>query len=230
MTTFAPYLDAHARSPGRARRRLLLAVSVGVHVGALVALTTVARRPARIEPAIALRMVSLVRPPSASPTTTPRKARARRRLRLLQPTPAPASVEPRPTTPSQELSQEAPGPAEASGAPPSGEIAAGFGAGTSDAPFALTDVARRPSVLGQVTPTYPPEARRRGLEGLVVVRIVVGRDGLVEPAQTRVVRSVPGLDEAAIAAVARWRFSPAAGPNGQPVRVTIEIPFEFFLR
>jgi len=81
-----------------------------------------------------------------------------------------------------------------------------------------------------VTPAYPREARRDRLEGTVVLRVIVGLDGAVERGQTKVVRSVSGLDAAAIAAIEGWRFTPALGHAGRPVRVIIEVPFQFYLR
>lgn len=94
----------------------------------------------------------------------------------------------------------------------------------------LKQVARAPSVLKQVTPSYPRRARSQGIEGLVMVRLIIGTDGRVEPESTRILRSVPELDDAAIAAVSQWRFSPAIGHQGQPVRVIVEIPVQFSLK
>ncbi len=100
----------------------------------------------------------------------------------------------------------------------------------SDGVLDLRQVARAPAVLAQVKPDYPREARWNRLEGLVVVRVVIGTDGLVDQSRTRVVRSIPELDAAAIAALEQWRFSPAIGHSGQPVRVVIEVPVRFSLR
>jgi periplasmic protein TonB len=94
----------------------------------------------------------------------------------------------------------------------------------------LKQVAQAPRVLQQVKPQYPRRAKADGLEGLVLVRVIIGTDGRVEPEHTRVLRSVPGLDAAAIAAVSQWRFSPAIGHQGRPVRVIVEIPLQFSLK
>ncbi|WP_205519414.1 energy transducer TonB [Pyxidicoccus caerfyrddinensis] len=105
----------------------------------------------------------------------------------------------------------------------------GASGGTGEA-LGLKQVSRPPAVLKQVAPDYPRRARSDGIQGLVVVRIIIGTDGKVEPESTRVIRSVPALDQAAIDAVSRWRFSPALGREGRPVRVIIEIPVEFSLK
>ncbi len=94
----------------------------------------------------------------------------------------------------------------------------------------LKQVAQAPRVLQQVRPHYPQRAKADRLVGLVVVRVIIGIDGRIEPENTRVLRSVPGLDAAAIAAVHQWRFSPALGHQGRPVRVIVEIPLQFSLK
>ncbi|WP_395834806.1 TonB family protein [Archangium violaceum] len=94
----------------------------------------------------------------------------------------------------------------------------------------LTQVARPPQVLQQLKPTYPRRAKADGIEGLVMVRVIIGTDGRIEPEHTQVIRSVPALDAAAISAVSQWRFSPAIGKQGRPVRVIVEIPVQFSLK
>jgi len=91
-------------------------------------------------------------------------------------------------------------------------------------------VARAPGVLKQVPPRYPRAARSDGVEGLVLVRVIIGVDGRIEPGSMQVIRSVAALDEAALAAVSQWRFSPALGHQGRPVRVIVEIPIQFSLK
>jgi protein TonB len=101
---------------------------------------------------------------------------------------------------------------------------------TGGAALELKQVAVAPRVLQQVKPRYPQRAKADGLEGLVVVRVIIGIDGRIEPEHTRVLRSVPGLDAAAISAVSQWRFSPAVGHQGRAVRVIVEIPLQFSLK
>jgi TonB family protein len=87
-------------------------------------------------------------------------------------------------------------------------------------------VSEPPEPLTKVAPTYPPEARQAGIEGTVVVQALIGRDGLVKG--TRVVKSVPALDGAALTAVERWTFKPARS-EGQPVAVWVAVPIRFTL-
>jgi TonB family protein len=77
-----------------------------------------------------------------------------------------------------------------------------------------------------VQPVYPPDALRRRLRGLVVLRALISETGV--PVQLEVVQAAPGgLTEAALAAVAQWRFEPAR-LDGAAVRThtLIRIPFE----
>jgi TonB family protein len=84
-----------------------------------------------------------------------------------------------------------------------------------------------PGAVWKTTPEYPAAARQAGVEGTVMVQALVDGDGRV--ADTRVVKSIPLLDPAAVECVLRWRFKPASA-NGRPVAVWIAIPVKFSLR
>jgi TonB family protein len=84
-----------------------------------------------------------------------------------------------------------------------------------------------PRAIVKVAPEYPERERENGIEGMVIVQALVGRDGLVK--DTRVTRSIPGFDESAVAAVGRWTFSPALGETGKPVGVWVAVPVKFTL-
>ena len=60
-----------------------------------------------------------------------------------------------------------------------------------------------------VLPVYPPEAAANGVQDVVIVEFTIGPDG--RASDTRVVRSVPALDDAAVAAVERWEFDAVHG-------------------
>ena len=61
----------------------------------------------------------------------------------------------------------------------------------------------------RILPVYPPDAVAKGVQDVVIVEFTVGPDG--RASDTRIVRSVPALDEAAIAAVESWEFDPSLG-------------------
>ena len=83
-----------------------------------------------------------------------------------------------------------------------------------------------PEAITRVNPIYPAEARAKGIDGVVMVQALVGTDGHVK--DTRVVKSIPMLDEAATACVRLWEFKPALS-HGAPVAVWVGVPVKFSL-
>lgn len=77
-----------------------------------------------------------------------------------------------------------------------------------------------------VEPAYPPSARAAGLQGVVILELVVGEDGAVSNA--RVLRSIPSLDQAALDAVRQWRYEPTL-LNGVAVSVIMTATVNFSL-
>lgn len=75
-------------------------------------------------------------------------------------------------------------------------------------------------------PDYPRASMRRGEEGEVVLRVVVGSNGRVDSVEIVSSSGHRRLDRAAVAAVRRWRFEPALR-DGQPVQGELRIPFAF---
>jgi TonB family protein len=83
-----------------------------------------------------------------------------------------------------------------------------------------------PKKTRHVQPVYPAEALAQGIRGIVILDIVV--DALGKVASTSVLRSVPGLDEAAIAAARQWEYEPSK-VDGKPVSVRLTVPITFSL-
>jgi len=78
-------------------------------------------------------------------------------------------------------------------------------------------------------PRYPELARKAGVQGTVVLLIVIGADGRV--GEIEVLRAPDprfGFDLAAIEAVKQWRYRPAL-LGGRPVAVQAGVTFEFTL-
>jgi protein TonB len=71
-------------------------------------------------------------------------------------------------------------------------------------------------VLRGASPKYPAAARKAGWEGAVVVSILVDETGRAAAVTIRESSRYDSLDEAAVEAVKKWRFSPARR-NGEPV-------------
>ena len=77
------------------------------------------------------------------------------------------------------------------------------GAGAQEAPNEIT---RR--VKSRVSPAYPELARKMNIRGTVKVEVVVSPNGSVKDA--KVVGGHPVLANAALDAVRKWKFAPAA--------------------
>jgi TonB family protein len=78
-----------------------------------------------------------------------------------------------------------------------------------------------PEAIEKPPAEYPPGV---AIDGTVLVQALVGTDGLVK--EVKVIKSVPELDAAAVAAVKRWRFKPAT-TNGKPLAVWVAVPVRF---
>lgn len=79
-----------------------------------------------------------------------------------------------------------------------------------------------------VKPIYPDLARKAKIEGLVILQIIVRKDGTV--GNITVLRAPSarlGFEESAVDAVKRWRYKPAM-QSGRPVDVylTVQVAFE----
>jgi len=86
----------------------------------------------------------------------------------------------------------------------------------------------KPKPLFQQKPRYPDLARRAGIEGQAVVKALVDIDGSVMDVQILKSSGNQMLDEAALVAARRWKFSPAK-QRDKYVRVYVSIPINFRL-
>jgi protein TonB len=82
--------------------------------------------------------------------------------------------------------------------------------------------------LDNPPPRFPSEARRRRIEGRVVLRLAVSAMGEVSRVEVVESAGYAILDEAAIDTVRRWIFEPARR-NGRPVASTVTLPVRFLL-
>lgn len=85
-----------------------------------------------------------------------------------------------------------------------------------------------PRILSAPDPVYPESARRRGVEGTVTAGLLIDADGGVTEVWVESSSGDGALDEAALAAVRRWRFAPAH-QNGVPVSARSRVPVVFAL-
>jgi protein TonB len=75
--------------------------------------------------------------------------------------------------------------------------------------------------------TYPEAARREGYEGKVVLRVLVGTEGIASSATVVESSGHAVLDEAATESVFRMKFSPAQARSGRAVMAPIQVPVDF---
>jgi protein TonB len=94
------------------------------------------------------------------------------------------------------------------------------------APMRLHSGIRAPTKLVHVAPAYPAIARAAHVQGVVIIEATLDADGSV--AATRVLRSIPLLDRAAVDAVRQWRFTPTL-LNGVPVAIIMTVTVNFAL-
>jgi periplasmic protein TonB len=94
-------------------------------------------------------------------------------------------------------------------------------------PVRVADLPVTPRKIADARPVYPEIARAAKKEGTVILEAVLDPTGRVT--QVRVIQSVPLLDQAAIDAVQRWRYTPSL-LGGHPVSVLMTITVRFTLQ
>ena len=106
----------------------------------------------------------------------------------------------------------------------------GQGTGSSEGSAGASGpIDEMPRLLKKVEPEYPRIARLTGVEGVVVLSLLVNESGHVT--DTQVLKSLgnTGCDEAAVTAARQWRFAPAT-KGGRSVAMWIRVPILFQLK
>ena len=223
-----------ARSPASLR---LLSVSILLHAGLAAAVVVVPLLMQEILPAPASGVRVFFAEPLALPALPPPPAPASRAPRAQKaPPPSPrltAPVEvPERVVPEEAVGPTAPG-SESAGV--EGGVPGGVVGGIVEAlpePPAPPQVVhvggaiREPTKVKHVNPVYPDVAARAMVQGNVVVELQVNTQGRVTDAQ--VVKGIPLLNEAALAAVRQWAYTPPL-VDGVPVRLIMTVTVHFKL-
>lgn len=103
-----------------------------------------------------------------------------------------------------------------------GGVGPGHGPGIN-----FTELDGTPRTRSQAAPIYPFEAKRQGMNGDVLVEFMVDESGgVVSPHVVK--SSSPMFEEAALRAVARWKFEPGKR-GGRVVRFKMAVPIVFNL-
>lgn len=229
---------------GRRRLSVAIGASALVHATLVIALVLLIR-PAPVTSPVVILPVSLVARPGAgngggdggaasAPAPTPPEAEAPKPV-PAETKPAPPFAAPRPKVAAKPHARPAEPPA-ATAAPSTGDGMAtsesghgpgGGGGAPGGGGSGLGTSGASPAYGVNPQPPYPMVARRMGLEGTVVLRVVVAPDG--SPASVVVLQSSGHavLDTAALDTVrTRWRFVPARR-NGIPVEDSVQVPIRF---
>lgn len=106
------------------------------------------------------------------------------------------------------------------------ELARGQGV-LSRAPMESSERALPPRIVESTPAPYTATARAEGVEGRVVLMVLVRRDGTVGAASVSEGLE-PSLDKSALRSVRRWKFAPAMR-NGRTVEVVLEVDVDFQL-
>src|SRR5262249_30223896 len=81
-----------------------------------------------------------------------------------------------------------------------------------------------PMKVKDVAPVYPAIAKSARVSGVVIVEATVGEDGKV--IDTKVLKSVPLLDDAAVDAVKQWEYTPTL-LNGKAIPIVTTVTVNF---
>ncbi len=112
-------------------------------------------------------------------------------------------------------------------------VAASFGAGIKDGSSGATSAAKVvrqavPRYRRNRPPQYPLQARLRGVEGLVLLEVLVDISGRVADIKLLASSAHSALDRAAVRAVRRWSFIPGTIAS-KKTKMWVRVPVRFRL-
>jgi len=147
---------------------------------------------------------------------------------LAVPDDKPAEKDPAPQQMiADEPEEERPAPAIVSAAPPPPPPPVEKPKPAIRKPIRLTEDMPKPEQISMKTPEYPAAAKTAGIEGVVIVKYVIGEDGSVR--DVKALKGPPELQASCIEAVKQWRFRPIL-VDGAAVAVVRVARFPFHIR
>ena len=204
--------DRFAPAGGVSRNAVIVGSVVALHVAGIWALQSGLVRKAA-EVIVPAELLSEFIAPPAPPKVAPRPAPMP--VAVADATPAPAAptgiATPQPPAPPVDAPAVQPSPAPAPPAPPRIELP------SSDAAY-----------LNNPRPSYPAISKRMGEQGKVVLRVLIGTDGVPQKVEVNQSSGFDRLDRQAQDAVMRWRFVPGKR-NGVPEAMWNLVPVNFVL-
>lgn len=230
----SPSSQARVFLPAMSRNTVIVIGVVLFHVAALWALQSgLIRRAAEvIVPAeILSELIEPPKPkappppPAPQPKVVPQKS-VTPRPSPLPPAPQPVAIAdptPSPNAPTGVVAPQPPAPpmaapvAAAPPAPPAPPAPVKVELPSSDADY-----------LQNPKPTYPAISKRLGEQGKVIVRVLIGADGLPQKAELKQSSGFDRLDQAALTTVMRWRYVPGKR-GGVAETMWFQVPLNFVL-
>ncbi|NFV79254.1 energy transducer TonB [Magnetospirillum aberrantis] len=201
-------------------RWAVLAGICGLHAAAVAALA-----PGRdtVPPKVTLPVLEarlIAEPEPASPAPAP----------VVEPPPKPTIRPPKPRSRPRSAAMPSPSPSPASVLPSAEASAApAVAAAPTIAPAAVPSVAsrpirREPAAISCRIPAYPADARRRHETGVVTLALLIDEDGGVADRRLEASSGSESLDQAALSALSRCRFSPGTA-DGRPRQAWVRLRY-----
>jgi protein TonB len=232
----SPFVPFAAPPPPRNRNAVIAGGVVLLHVAALWALQSgLLQRTVEVLVPVAILTEMLpeeprVAPPPPAPpppvvkaepppkkAPAPRPPPAPQPVARLDPLPAPNApmgvAAPQPPAPPIAAPVAPPAPPAPAPSPPAPRI---------ELPSTDADYLQNPK------PAYPPISKRLNEQGKVIVRVLIGTDGLAQRAEVAESSGYDRLDAAAVTTVLKWRYVPGKR-GGVPEAMWFRVPINFVL-
>ncbi len=96
------------------------------------------------------------------------------------------------------------------------------------AAFEFEEVDQPPRAIRKVMPVYPHQAKQDKINGKVILRFIVNKQGNVEKAKVVFSKPKGVFEDKALEAIRKWKFKPGQYKD-RPVRTWVMLPIEFEL-
>ncbi len=99
--------------------------------------------------------------------------------------------------------------------------------GTVPGYYKASGLTKLPRIASSDPLVYPDAVRRKGVQGRVLIRMLVSASGSIDSVQVMdEVQGYPSLTQAALEAAHSWKLEPGE-LNGKPVPTELIVPFDF---
>lgn len=231
---YTAYNNANTRPPRISRNAVIAGSVVAFHVALLWAFQAgLVRRVVEIVTPVSIVSDILTPPEPLKPPPPPPPAP---KPPPAPPTPRPKAATPPPAPKPMAIQDPTPSPSAPTGVttpqPPAPPIAAPVAVEAPPpappAPPKITLPSTDADYLNNPKPPYPAISKRLGEQGKVLVRVLIGVDGLPQSATVFKSSGFDRLDHIATETVMKWRFTPGKR-NGVAEAMSFNVPINFVL-